>query len=88
MEFKIKIADKKIFAKDISKIWKSEVDKIFEKIELLKIYWINFSQVRRLKNYETANFRLRIWNYRVLFDFDLEHWEIIIFRCLHRSKLY
>ena len=86
--YKIIIADERQFAKDISKIWKNELDLIFLKIENLKIEWIKNSKVKKLINYPIADFRLRVWNYRILFDFEIENSEIVIFRVLHRSKLY
>jgi mRNA-degrading endonuclease RelE of RelBE toxin-antitoxin system len=50
--------------------------------------WLPNLQLKRLSNYKLANYRLRVWNYRVLFDIDDENIEIMVFRILHRSKLY
>ena len=88
MKYKIIIFNEKIFLKDLSKIWKKERERIFLKIEKLKTDEIKNAQVKRLKNYKIADFRLRIWEYRLLFNIDLEKSEIYLFRILHRSKLY
>lgn len=88
MKYKVIIFNEKIFLKDLSKIWNNEKEKIFWKIEKLKIEGIKNSQIKRLKNYPVADFRLRAWEYRLLFNISLEKWEIYIFRILHRSKLY
>ena len=43
---------------------------------------------KKLNHYKICNYRLRVWDYRILFDINEEKNEIIIFRILHRSKLY
>ncbi|MDP2669451.1 MAG: type II toxin-antitoxin system RelE/ParE family toxin [bacterium] len=88
MSYKLIIFDQKVFAKDISKIDKQELHVIREKIKQLQNDGITHAQVKRLKSYPVADFRLRVGSYRVLFDFSLETKEIILFRVLHRSKLY
>lgn len=45
-------------------------------------------QVKQLKNYEVADFRLRIGDERILFDRDELTKTIHLLRVLHRSKLY
>lgn len=86
--YNIIIYDKKIFSKDISKIGKKELETIFSKINKMKMHWNTWAQVKRLQQYPVADFRLRIGNYKVLFNIDEETKEIILFRILHRSKLY
>lgn len=88
MIFKLLIADERLFDADCSKIGKRELTAIFDKLEELKTQGTLHAQAKRLKNYPVADFRLRIGSYRVLFDCDLAKWEIVLFRVLHRSKLY
>jgi mRNA interferase RelE/StbE len=46
------------------------------------------SQIKKLQNYELADYRLRVGDYRFLFNIDDLGKDIYIFRILHRSKLY
>ncbi len=88
MSYAIIILDEKIFAKDIAKINKPECTNVMNKISQLQKDGILNAQVKRLKNYPLADFRLRVGNYRVLFNFSLENKEILVLRVLHRSELY
>ena len=74
--------------KDISKIPKNELDNIFLRLEDLSINGLWKSQIKRLNNYKLCDYRLRVWDYRILFNLNTEKQQIIIFRVLHRSKLY
>lgn len=73
-----------IALKDLKQIDKSEVIKIFHKIESLENF-PKVSNIKKLVNYKPS-YRLRVGNYRVLFDVDCE--QIIVGRILHRSKSY
>ncbi len=89
MGYKILIANEKILYKDLEKIPKKEVEKFWKAIEdFKKNPWPENLQVKKLQNYKIADFRLRIGEYRILFDRDTEKNELVIFRILHRSKLY
>ena len=89
MAYKIFIASVRQWRKDCSKIPKRDLERIHKKIELLtQEPWSDFIQVKQLPNYDLAQFRLRIGNYRVLFDLDADHNTVRILRVLHRSKLY
>lgn len=88
MEYNIIFANEKIITKDFSKIPEKILKTIFIKIEELKFTWISNAHIKRLKNYELSNYRLRVGDYRILFDFDIEDNTIVIYRILHRSKLY
>jgi len=70
--------------KDLSKIHKQEVQKILSKIELLENY-PNVTNIKKLTNFEPP-YRLRVGNYRVLFD--IEDNVITVYRIKHRSKSY
>jgi len=70
--------------KDLSKIQKQEVEKILLKIELLEDY-PDVANIKKLTNFEPP-YRLRVGNYRVLFD--IEDDIITVYRVKHRSKSY
>ena len=70
--------------KDLSKIHKEDVKKILSKIELLEDY-PNVANIKKLTNFEPP-YRLRVGNYRILFD--IEDDVITIYKIKHRSKSY
>lgn len=78
----VKIDDKAI--KDLAKIHKAQVSKIFSKIEELE----KFPQVPNLKkltNFQPP-YRLRVGNYRVLFD--VNDGTLTVYRVKHRKESY
>jgi mRNA interferase RelE/StbE len=81
MEYKIKFKPRAI--KDCKPIDKKRLKVIFSKIELLS----NNLQgdVRKLTNF-TPEYRLRVGDYRVLFETERD--EIIIYRIMHRKEVY
>lgn len=70
--------------RDMKQIPKSDCIKIFNKIELLESF-PNVANIKKLVNFKPS-YRLRVGNYRVLFDATDE--QIIVGRVLHRSKSY
>lgn len=70
--------------KDLKSIDKKEVKRIIEKIE--KLSNDLSGDVKRLTNF-TPEYRLRIGNYRVLFEI-VEKNNIIIYRIRHRKDVY
>lgn len=89
MLLKLKISHYKIWQKDISQIPSQEMKKILQRIQELATYpWQENVQVKRLQSYKITDFRLRVGNYRILFNFDLENRQVSLLRVLHRSKLY
>jgi len=78
----VKIDDKAL--KDLSKIHKGEVAKIISKIEELEKF-PHIPNIKRLTNFEPP-YRLRVGNYRVLFD--IENNTITVYRVKHRKKSY
>jgi len=89
MKYKILIQDEKIWEKDWQKISIILQNNIKSKIiRLGDIPWERDLNIKKLKKYPTADFRLRIGNYRVLFDKFDEEKVIKLYRILHRSKLY
>jgi mRNA interferase RelE/StbE len=89
MAYKLIVEREKTWQKDCSAIPKDQLKKIFQHIKgLAKDPWAGNVQVRQLKNYDVADFRLRCGDYRVLFNKDEEEKVIRLLRVLHRSKLY
>ena len=78
----VELTDKAI--KDLSKINKQDALKIFSKIENLK----DFPQVANLKklNNFMPPYRLRVGDYRVLFDIQSD--IITVHRVRHRKDVY
>ena len=81
MLYEIKIKPKAI--KDCKKIPKVILQHIFDKIEAMK-YNLK-GQVKHLTNH-TPEYRIRIGNYRVLFEIDKK--TIVIYRIKHRQNAY
>ncbi len=82
-----KLVYAKSVAKDLQHIASYNLPKIKEGIEEL-INFPNLSQIKRLKSHPIANYRLRIGNYRVLFDVNWEKEEIYILKIGHRRDVY
>ena len=77
----------KSVTKDLRKISKQNLPKIKEDIEELKNF-PDISQIKHLHNHPLADYRLRIGNYRVLFDVNWEKKEIYILKIGHRRRVY
>ena len=77
----------KSVTKDLKKIAPFNLIKIKKGIEEL-VNFPNISQIKHLKNHPIADYRLRIENYRVLFDVDWDKKEIQILKIGHRKDIY
>jgi len=77
----------KSVAKDLRKLPASSLPRIKQGIEELREF-PNLSQIKHLKNHPIADYRLRIGNYRILFDVDWEKMEIIVLKISHRKDVY
>ncbi|MCI5138821.1 MAG: type II toxin-antitoxin system RelE/ParE family toxin [Candidatus Electrothrix sp. AR1] len=82
-----KICYAKSVVKDLKKISPDQLVSIKEGIEDLETF-PNISQIKRLKNHPVAEYRLRIGNYRILFDVNWEKKEIHILKIGHRRNIY
>lgn len=82
----MKIEIRKSAIKDLKHISEPFKTKIHEKILELKKF-PNLQNIKKLTNFEPA-YRLRIGDYRVLFDFEIENETIVIGRILHRKESY
>ena len=81
MNYAIEFKPKSI--KDLKKTPQAEVDKIFIKIELMKLNL--HGDVKKLTNF-TPEYRLRVGNYRILFE--VEDKAIVIYRVVSRKDAY
>lgn len=89
MAYNLLIANERTWLKDLSVIDKKTVSRILDKIGRLRQEpWPDEAQVTKLTSFQMADFRLRVGEYRVLFDRDLEKKQITLYRVLHRSKAY
>lgn len=77
----------KSVAKDLRRISPSSLPKIKQGIEDLERF-PDISQIKRLTNHPVADYRLRIGNYRILFDVNWEKQEIYILKIGHRKDVY
>ena len=82
-----KILYAKSVAKDLRKIPPSSLPKIKKGIEDL-VSFPDLSNIKHLKNHPVADYRLRVGNYRILFDVDWEQMEIFILKIGHRKDVY
>jgi mRNA interferase RelE/StbE len=81
MKYGIEFKPKAI--KDLQSLPKQIQDKIFEKIQLMENDLAG--NVKKLTNF-TPEYRLRVGNYRVLFEIEDEN--IVIYRVKPRDKAY
>lgn len=73
--------------KDIAKIRSQDAGRIKSEIEKLKIF-PDRVDIKKLTAHFLANFRLRIGDYRVLFDVDWDKKEIVVLKIGHRKDVY
>ncbi len=81
MEYKITFKPRAI--KDGKSIDRGRLKLIFSKIDLLSDNLQG--DVKKLTNF-TPEYRLRVGDYRVLFETEKD--EVIIYRIIHRKKVY
>ena len=82
-----KICYAKGVVKDLKRISPDQLVSIKEGIEDLETF-PDISQIKRLKNHPVAEYRLRIGNYRVLFDVSWEEQKIHVLKIGHRRNIY
>ncbi len=88
MSFKtFEIIYAKSVSKDLKKIASYSLSGIKKEIEELKNF-PNISQIKHLKNHLISDYRLRVGNYRVLFDVNWNKKEIYILKIGHRRDVY
>ncbi len=73
--------------KDLKKIAPYNLPTLKKGVEKLKDF-PNIPQIKHLKSHPLADYRLRIGNYRVLFDVDWGKNKIFILKIAHRREVY
>ncbi len=73
--------------KDLKGIPRSSLRKIKGRLEDLRRF-PDIPQIKHLKNHPVADYRLRVGNYRILFDVDWEKKIIYILKIGHRKDVY
>jgi len=73
--------------KDLRHISPPNLLKIKSGIESLEKF-PNLPQIKQLKNHPIADYRLRVGNYRILFDVNWDDKEIYILKIGHRKDVY
>ena len=63
------------------------IGKIRKSIEKLKNF-PNITNIKSLKSHPLADYRLRVSDYRILFDVDWESKKIFILKIGHRKDIY
>ena len=77
----------KSVSKDIKPIPAKHLTQIKQNIEALK-HFPDIPHIKHLSNHPVADYRLRIGQYRVLFDVDWNKHQILILKIGHRSRIY
>ena len=77
----------KSVAKDIKRIDESALYRIQKSIEGLGNF-PDISNIKRLSAHPLADYRLRIGEYRILFDVDWNEKKIFILKIGHRKNVY
>lgn len=70
--------------KDLRRIQKKDATRIADALEKLETNLTG--SVKRLTNF-TPEYRLRVGNYRVLFEIEKEN-RIVVYRIIHRREAY
>ncbi len=73
--------------KDLRHISPSSLPRLKREIESLEKF-PNLRQIKQLKNHPIADYRLRVGNYRILFDVNWDDKEIYILKIGHRKDVY
>ena len=75
------------FQKSFVKIDSNDKKNILKKLE--KIFnWTDLPNIKKLTNYPLAEFRIKIWNYRILFIEDKILNKNLFLLITHRKNLY
>lgn len=82
-----KLVYAKSVKKDIRKIDIDQLESIKEEIEKL-VDFPDVKNIKKLTHHPVSDFRLRVGNYRVLFDVDMENKTINILKIGHRQDIY
>ncbi len=73
--------------KDLRRISPKNLQKIKKELENLQRF-PDLPQIKQLKNHPIADYRLRVGNYRILFDVNWDEKEIYVLKIGHRKDVY
>ena len=73
--------------KDLRRISPPSLQKIKKELENLERF-PDLPQIKQLKNHPIADYRLRVGNYRILFDVNWDEKEIYVLKIGHRKDVY
>lgn len=89
LTYRLVIFDERSWRRDCERVPKKQLDRIIQKVRLLGSWTVSDGlNVKALQHYDLADFRLRVGDYRILFNKNEDRREIHLLRVLHRSKLY
>ena len=89
MSYVLLVVDAKVWQRDVEKIPRKDFERVIARIRVLKNDpWPENVDVKKLQHYSIADYRLRVGDYRVLFNRNDERKEIRLLRMLNRSKRY
>lgn len=86
--YNIIIVNQKLFKKQLDRIPLDIKKNILNRIQNLTKFPDCDFQIKKLRNLDTADFRIRIADFRVLFNVDSAHKEVLIVAVLHRKESY
>lgn len=82
-----KLVYAKSVKRDIRRINLAQLEIIKEEIEKL-VDFPDVKNIKKLTHHPVSDFRLRVGNYRVLFDVDTKNRKINILKIGHRQDIY
>ena len=85
---KYKIIYERRVAKDLSKIPHPDMMRIFEKIETLASGENHSLDIKKLKWYTDNIYRMRVWDYRIIFEYQNDVLVILVLQIEHRKSVY
>ncbi|MFH0770266.1 MAG: hypothetical protein V1926_02710 [Candidatus Peregrinibacteria bacterium] len=89
LTYRLVIFDERVWRRDCDRVPAKQLDRIVARIRLLETWSVSSGlDVKALQHFDSADFRLRVGDYRVLLNKDDERRAIYLLRVLHRSKLY
>jgi mRNA interferase RelE/StbE len=75
-------------AKEFCRLPVNQRDRLREAIEALRLWPDHGRDVRKLQSMPEAEFRLRVGDFRVLFDVDAARRRIVVVRVRGRDRVY
>jgi len=74
--------------KDFLKLEKNNQERILEKLKELKNHLNLISVLKKVIDLEPATHRLRIWKFRLIWEFDYDKNEFFILKVWDRKNIY